>query len=992
MYQASAYPRDGWTSPLKLTADSVDSQSTLLPFKSSMLLPAFLLFFTIALLCSGLWLWQQQQSQFTLEVQRLGKEKQLLQNLFPAMVQAASVEAALGIVLEQVCQTTGWKVGEAWVPSDRGQTLDCLVWYSNPQEIARLEMFRKATLETQFRAEEGLPGRVWSRAKSEWLQDVSCLQSSRFHRHTLAHQAGLKAALGIPIQNQTQDQVVAVLVFFMNAPRAEDQGLVNLLQSIALQLGNVLAQKQTEAALRDAEVRYRSIFEHAIEGIFQTSKAGNYIAVNPALAKMYGFDSCEELIESLGDISQQLYVQPERRQEFEHLMEEEGSVYQFESQVYRKDGQIIWISETARSVKDEAGNLMYYEGMVDNITKRKQAEESLRKSEAKNRALLNIIPDAILRLNDQGYCLDFIPEVGESIGFKELNLETIVGQHIAHFLPDEAVIYLQEHLNQPLEKGKVSVFEYQDVNHQGAQDYEVRVVVSDLEEVLVIIRNITDRKKMERLKNEFVSMVSHELRTPLTSVKGSLGLIMGGAVGEVSPQIKSLIDIALKNSERLILIINDILDIEKIESGKMDFKMQSLNLSELVQQAILSNQGYAEKFNISYILEQDLPDIRIHGDSDRLNQVLTNLLSNAAKFSPPEAIVSIFIETPKPDWVRVAVQDRGPGVPEAFRSKIFQKFAQADSSDTRKKGGTGLGLSISKAIVERHQGKIGFSCPEAGGTIFYFDLPQVMVPLPLPGGDNAKPPQTVMRILICEDDPDIANLLSLMLKSGGMTSDIVYSATEAKAQLAVHHYAAMTLDLALPGQDGISLIRELRQEENTSTLPIVVVSAKAQQGKEALSCSSVKVLDWLDKPIDQNRLMLSLSRVLQQRSTTQPRILHVENDLDILQVMATILRDTGEIIQAESLEIAREKLEQETFDLVILDLDLPDGSGLELLPMLCTSQGDPIPVVIFSAQDMPLDSIHQVAATQVAATLVKSRTSNQNLLDTITSLISSPQT
>ena len=153
----------------------------------------------------------------------------------------------------------------------------------------------------------------------------------------------------------------------MTAPRAEDGGLVDLLQSIAVQLGTVLQQKYIEAALREAEIRYRSIFENAIEGIFQTTQGGHYLAVNPALAKIYGFESTEELIESLEDISRQLYVQPERRQEFVRLIESEGLVSQFEAQVYRKDGEIIWISETAQSVKDKAGNLMYYEGTVEDI-------------------------------------------------------------------------------------------------------------------------------------------------------------------------------------------------------------------------------------------------------------------------------------------------------------------------------------------------------------------------------------------------------------------------------------------------------------------------------------------------------------------------------------------------------------------------------------------------------------------------------------------------
>ena len=580
-----------------------------------MLVPPFLLPLAIVLGCCAAGVWRRSYTSLSGAVQRLTKEKELLQNLFPAMTQAGSVEAALEMALGEICQRTGWEVGEAWVPVEDRQII-CRGWHCCAPMGASLQSFREITLAQYFEPGEGLPGRVWQSGEAEWLQDVSRLETSIFKRNALAKEVGLKAALGIPIQNQ--GQVLAVLVFFMTAPRAEDGGLVDLLQSIAVQLGTVLQQKYIEAALREAEIRYRSIFENAIEGIFQTTQGGHYLAVNPALAKIYGFESTEELIESLEDISRQLYVQPERRQEFVRLIESEGLVSQFEAQVYRKDGEIIWISETAQSVKDKAGNLMYYEGTVEDITERKQAEESLRRSEAKNRALLNIIPDTIIRLNTQGYCLDFIPAALE---FSDWTSETIVGEPIDRFLPMEAVSNLKDQIGETLDKGKVSIFEYQTLSAQGEkQDYEVRVVASDLEEVLVIIRDITDRKKIERLKNEFVSMVSHELRTPLTSVKGSLGLIMGGAVGEVSPQVKSLVDIALKNSERLILIINDILDIEKIESGKMDFKMQTLDLSALVEQAIVANQGYAEQFKIAYVLDSQDTEIQVHGDSDRIDQ------------------------------------------------------------------------------------------------------------------------------------------------------------------------------------------------------------------------------------------------------------------------------------------------------------------------------------------------------------------------------------
>ncbi len=183
-----------------------------------------------------------------------------------------------------------------------------------------------------------------------------------------------------------------------------------------------------------------------------------------------------------------------------------------------------------------------------------------------------------------------------------------------------------------------------------------------------------------------------------------------------------LIDIACKNSERLIRLINDILDIEKIESGKLVFNLAPIALLPIVEQSLEVNRSYGEQLGVRFQLAEPVCGITVSADSDRLTQVLTNLLSNAAKFSPPHGTVVVSVRRLGAS-VRVAVADQGPGIPKVFRSRIFQKFAQADSSDTRQKGGTGLGLSISKAIVERHGGTIGFEAAPGGGTIFFFELP-----------------------------------------------------------------------------------------------------------------------------------------------------------------------------------------------------------------------------------------------------------------------------
>jgi len=254
--------------------------------------------------------------------------------------------------------------------------------------------------------------------------------------------------------------------------------------------------------------------------------------------------------------------------------------------------------------------------------------------------------------------------------------------------------------------------------------------------LLGISEDITEKKEVEakltealiqaeaanEAKSEFLAVVSHELRTPLTSINGSLGLIAGGAVGSVSPEVGNLIGIAVKNGERLVSLVNDILDMEKIESGRMEYSLQTLNLNQLVSDSVQGNKSYADQFEIT-LNENLLPhDAIVSADGERLNQVLTNLISNAVKFSPRSSEVMVSV-LQSDDSYRIEVTDRGPGIAPEFAEHIFEKFTQADASDTRNVNGTGLGLSISKAIIEGHGGQLLFDTAVDKGTTFYFDLP-----------------------------------------------------------------------------------------------------------------------------------------------------------------------------------------------------------------------------------------------------------------------------
>jgi len=239
---------------------------------------------------------------------------------------------------------------------------------------------------------------------------------------------------------------------------------------------------------------------------------------------------------------------------------------------------------------------------------------------------------------------------------------------------------------------------------------------------LGVIEDVTSRYEVDRIKSEFTAVVSHELRTPLTSIRGSLGLILGALAGSLPQKVRDLLEIAQSNSDRLALLINDILDIEKFSAGQMRFDMATMPLGDVVRQAVVSNEGYARKHNVSIALAPVDPDIRVHVDPDRFVQVLSNLLSNAVKYSPASGTVHVSAER-SGDGARVSVRDTGPGIPQDFRARIFERFSQADASATREKGGTGLGLYIARRFIEQMQGRIGFDSESGNGTTFWVDLP-----------------------------------------------------------------------------------------------------------------------------------------------------------------------------------------------------------------------------------------------------------------------------
>ncbi|MCE7796646.1 CHASE3 domain-containing protein [Sphingobium sufflavum] len=494
--------------------------------------------------------------------------------------------------------------------------------------------------------------------------------------------------------------------------------------------------------------------------------------------------------------------------------------------------------------------------------------------------------------------------------------------------------------------------------------------------IVAVFGDVSEREKVERIKDQFLSTVSHELRTPLTSIVGSLGLLRAGTFESLSDQSKRLVTIAENNANRLIRIVNDLLDAEKLQSGEMEFAMAPIDMRDVVAGSVEGMGGLAETHGVTLRFEPGPDPVMVHGDSDRLVQVVGNLLSNAIKFSPKgeEVVLSAL---PYGGRCRVAVADRAGGIPLELRDRIFTRFAQATGASTASTPGTGLGLSISRDIVRHHGGNIGFQDNDEGGTTFTFDLPLHGV---TPGTTTSFDGLNGQSYLILYTNKSEAGWLTEWFASRSMKTDVVETIPEALAAIHQRRYMAMIVDVQFADGDAPALLQTVRGVPSGRALPVIAIANETLVSDPG-DLAALDIVDWLAKPLATEQLGDAVAAAIARAAMDMPLILHVEDDPDTLDITATALSGLARVSHATNLASARAFLDNFQVDIMIVDIALPDGSGLDLVSELSARDGPTPPVIIYSAQDCGASDVREVEAV-----LTKSKRSLPNLVDTIVAI------
>jgi len=509
---------------------------------------------------------------------------------------------------------------------------------------------------------------------------------------------------------------------WINRAIFDEQGGFVEFQSVGRDISDRI---QAEEALRESETRFRAIFNQTFQFIGLLKPDGTLLEANQTALDFGGIRHADIVNRPFWE-APWWKISTETQEQLKDAIAKAaaGHFVRYEVEVLGAGDTVATIDFSLKPVKDEAGNIILVIPEGRNISDKKQVEEALRDSEALFRSLSESSPMGIFRTDAQGKCIYTNPRYQAICG---CTFEEALGDGWMQFVhPDDLKVILPQWF-----EATAVCQEFSDKLRYLRPDGTIRfsrvraapISSNGLELIGYVgtVEDITETQAVERMKQEFISIVSHELRTPLASIRGSLGLLAAGVLKNKPQTAQQMLEIATSDTERLVRLVNDILDLDRLESNKVELIKQWCVAAALMRQSVETLQPLAEENQITLSLSS--PEIQIWAEPDRIIQTLVNLLSNAIKFSPPNSTVTLSASS-LADRVLFQVKDQGRGIPADKLETIFGRFQQVDASDSRQKGGTGLGLAICRSIVQQHGGRIWVESELGKGSTFYFTLPK----------------------------------------------------------------------------------------------------------------------------------------------------------------------------------------------------------------------------------------------------------------------------
>jgi PAS domain S-box-containing protein len=621
------------------------------------------------------------------------------------LVDSATINDATPKIVHALCESLGWELGALWSVDRSAEQLRLVeVWHSLGAAGAE---FKTGLEQFTFSVGTGLPGRVWSSRRPAWLPNVA--QDNDFPPSLMAASLGLHGAFAFPIQ--LGSEFLGVIEFFSRKIEPPDDDLLDMFTTISLQIGQFIERRRIEEALRESEARNRAILESSLDGIITIDHDGRVIKFNPAAEEAFGLVHADAAGKRLAELVNFPIAHTDRRGIGDYLAKSEGK--RVELSARRSDGSQFPVELALARIAVDGATVFI--GYIRDITLRKRAEEALQRANETMKSILGSFPDVICVINLEREILFSNPAADQL--FAELGLHHCLPMEISRMV-DHVLELGTDHL--PVNFDKT----YRTQIHDEDKFYLPRLVVMHTRAglpfgVVIFLQDVTAFRLLDDVKTNLIATVSHELKTPMTSLRMALLVMIEETLGSLNERQKEMMGIAHNESERLLRMLNALLDLARFEEGLAGISLQQVAPAELVQAALAETSAGALRKDLIMTAElaADLP--LLHLDRFRMTHVFTNLLTNAIKHSPHGGTIVFRVVKREGNVSRFSVIDQGPGVPVQYQDQIFERFFRISGQD---KTGAGLGLAIAKEFVKAHRGTIGVI--SAGpGSEFYVDLP-----------------------------------------------------------------------------------------------------------------------------------------------------------------------------------------------------------------------------------------------------------------------------